>query len=315
MQIGQIRFLEKGEEPLLPTWTKLLPEGWRSRYTEKYRPFRLEQTENGIMGILQVQREGSVSAPWRKNALALLAELERAGTAIIVPPAEGEFPRERLPFAEGRKLTALFAFDGATEALRRQGKNPEEGLYLLAGGDPTLWRTVLSAMGNEVNRLAIFTQEPKAAEEIAAELYQERGLVAEVFSSPKNPVLGEADAILSCGMEQRSLEHSLKKGAFWLDLAGNRPMLRRLRELRPDLAAAEGFFFCVPHEEQQKEGRWAEAEAFLQCETFRESWKSPQGQREAAALRECGFAVSGFSVFGKRVKISRSEIVEKALIL
>lgn len=306
MQIGKIRFLEKGEEPLLPTWTKLLTKGWRSQYTEKYRPFRLELTEEGVTGILQMQREEGLSALWRKGALALLAELERAGAAVIVPPAEGEFPRERLPFAEGRKLAALFAFDGAAEALRRQGKHPEEGLYLLAGGDPTLWRTVLSAMGNEVNHLAIFTQELKAAEEIAAELYQERGLVAEVFSSPKNPVLGEADAILSCGMEQRSLEHSLKKGAFWLDLAGNRPMLRRLRELRPDIAAAEGFFFRVPDEMQQKEGRQAEAEAFLRCEAFRESWALPQGEREAAALRELGFAVSGFSAFGKRVKIYRS---------
>lgn len=305
MQIGQIRFLEKGEAPLLPLWTKLLPKGWCSRYTEKYRPFRLERTEEGITGILQVQREGGLSAPWRKGAAALLAEMERLGAAVIVPPAEGEFPRERLPFAEGRKLAALFAFDGAAEALRRQGKEPEEGLYLLAGGEPILWQTPLSAMGNGVNRLAIFTQEPKAAEEIAAELYRERGLVAEVFSSPKNPVLGEADAILSCGMEQRSLEHSLKKGAFWLDLAGNRPMLRRLRELRPDLAAAEGFYFSVPHEEQQKEGRWAEAAAFLRCEAFRESWASPQGEREAAALRECGFMVSGFSAFGKRVKIRR----------
>jgi len=306
MQIGQIRFLEKGEEPLLPSWTKLLPKGWRSRYTETYRPFRLEQTEEGITGILQTQREGGLSAPWRKGALALLAELERAGAAVIVPPAEGEFPRERLPFAEGRRLAALFAFDGAVEALRRQGKEPEEGLYLLAGGDPTLWQTVLSAMGNEVNRLAIFTQEPEGAEEIAAALYQERGLVAEVFSSPKNPVLSEADAILSCGMEQRSLEHSLKKGAFWLDLAGNRPMLRRLRELRPDLAAAEGFFFHVPGGTQQKEGRQAEAEAFLRCEAFRESWALPQGEREAAALREQGFVVSGFSAFGRRVKIRRS---------
>ena len=98
----------------------------------------------------------------------------------------------------------------------------------------------------------------------------------------------------------------MKKGAFWLDLAGNRPMLRRLRELRPDLVAAEGFFFRVPDETQQKEGRQAEAEAFLRCEAFRESWESPQGQREAVALRECGFTVSGFSAFGRRVKIRRS---------
>ncbi|MGN1231455.1 MAG: hypothetical protein ACI4TP_06095, partial [Anaerotignum sp.] len=162
-----------------------------------------------------------------------------------------------------------------------------------------------------VNHLAIFTQEPDTAEEIVRELYMERGLVTEVFASPKNPTFAEADVILSCGMEQRALEHILKKGAFWLDLAGNRPMLRRLMQLRPDVSAAEGFFFHVTAEtgEKQVEGRMAEAEAFLQCGEFRQSWgfslEEVEGEAVLLALRERGFAVSGFSAFGKRVKIRK----------
>lgn len=310
MELARVRFLEKGEEAVLPKWAKLLPKSWG--YLEKHRPYRLERDADGILGILQVQREEALSTPWRKGALSLLEALEGEGVSIIVPPAEGEFPRERLPFAEGRRLAALFAFEGAAEALRRQGKNPEECTYLLAGGDKGMWQAALSSMGNEVNHLAIFTQEPDGAEEIVGELYMGRGLVTEVFSSPKNPAFAEADVILSCGMEQRALEHILKKGAFWLDLAGNRPMLRRLMQLRPDVSAAEGFFFHVSlgNEEKQMEGRMAEAEAFLQCSNFRQSWGFPLEELERDVLlfelRERGFAVSGFSAFGKRVKIRRN---------
>ncbi|MFR5718276.1 MAG: hypothetical protein ACLUD9_06130 [Anaerotignum faecicola] len=106
-------------------------------------------------------------------------------------------------------------------------------------------------------------------------LYAERGLMAEVFSSPKNAALGAADVVLSCGMEQRAYEHILKRGCIWLDFAGNRPVLRRLRSLRPDISAAEGFFFRMAAEGgEQAEGRLAEARAYLGCEAFREGFSA-----------------------------------------
>lgn len=306
MEPARVRFLEEGEEPVLPKWTKLLPQRWRQRKTVDTYPYTLTRVDGVLTGILQVERTAALTADWRRGAVRLLAALEEAGAAIIVPPAEGEFPRERLPFAEGRRLAQLFAFAGAAEALRRQGRNPEESAFLLAGGEPHIWGRVLSSLGNEVNRLAIFTQEPEATEGVVQRLYAERGLMAEVFSSPKNAVLGAADVVLSCGMEQRAYEHILKRGCIWLDFAGNRPVLRRLRSLRPDISAAEGFFFRMAAEGgEQAEGRLAEARAYLGCEAFREGFSAEDwdGERLFSVLQEKGFAVSGFSAFGKRVKI------------
>ena len=180
------------------------------------------------------------------------------------------------------------------------------GAFLLAGGEPHIWGRVLSSLGNEVNRLAIFTQEPETAEGVVQRLYAERGLMAEVFSSPKNAALGAADVVLSCGMEQRAYEHILKRGCIWLDFAGNRPVLRRLRSLRPDISAAEGFFFRMAAEGgEQMESRLAEARAYLGCAAFREGFSAEDwdGERLFSALQEKGFSVSGFSAFGKRVKI------------
>ena len=307
MKAARVRFLERGEEAVLPAWTRMLPKQWREKYLVSYVPYRIEETEAGLTGILQVQREGAMAAEWRQGAKILLSELEQRGAGIVVPPAEGEFPREILPFAEGRRLAVLFAFDGAVEALKRQGKEPSAAAYLLSGGEPALWRVVLASMGNEVNRLGILTTALQEASVLAEELYEERGLVVEVFASPKHAAFREADAILSCGMEQRPYEHTLKRGCFWLDLAGNRAALRRILRTRPDVAAAEGYFFHVG--EAQKEGRAAEAEAFLQCEAFRSAFGADVSKWDAAALRQevqaAGFAVSGFSAFGKRVKIQK----------
>ena len=307
MKAAKVRFLKQGEEAVLPAWTRLLPKGWREKYLVSHMPYRIEETEAALTGILQVQREGAMAAEWRQGAKALLSALEQQGTGIVIPPAEGEFPREVLPFAEGRRLAALFAFDAAVEALKRQGKEPSAAAYLLSGGEPALWRAVLASMGNEVNRLGILTTALQEASVVAEELYEERGLVVEVFASPKHTAFREADAILSCGMEQRPYEHTLKRGCFWLDLAGNRAALRRILRTRPDVAAAEGCFFHIG--ETQKEGRWAEAEAFLQCAGFRSAFAADVSEWDASALRRevqaAGFAVSGFSTFGKRVKIHK----------
>jgi len=303
--MAEIRFLGKGEQAVLPKGGKLLPKGWRKAYIEKRRAFRLEEEGDSLTAVLQTEKENAMTTIWRKNGEKLLEALKKKEVAIVIPPAEGDLPRDLLPFAEGRRLTNLFAFRGAAEALKRQGKNPEECTYLLAGGNHETWRGALLSMGNEVNHLAIFTPDPDGAKELVQELFTERGLMAEVFSSPKNPVFQQADVVFCCGMEQRAYEHMLKEGAVWIDLAGNRPVLRKLRERRRDVPAMDGFFFR--RGKKQAEGRFAEAEAFLSCPIFRENWQFPlaeaAGKEMLCELQERGYAVSGFSLMGKRVKI------------
>ncbi|MBR2062738.1 MAG: hypothetical protein IJ969_05450 [Anaerotignum sp.] len=261
-----------------------------------------------LTGILQTDAETGMTQVWRKNAVKLLERLKREGAEIIIPPIEGELPQGILPYADGRRLTNLFAFEGASEALKRRGKNPAECSYLLVGGNEDSWRTALTSAGNEVNHLAIFTLDPDSAKELTQELFEERGLMTEVFSSPKNQVFSQADVVFGCGMEQRAYEFMLKDGAVWIDLAGNRPVLRRLMEKRSDVVAVDGFFF--KKDGLQTEGRFAEAEAFLSCPIFRENFRFSLAEAVRSEmlceLQEKGYAVSGFSALGKRVKIRRN---------
>ena len=301
MKMMTIRFLKKGEQAVLPKGVKLLPKAMQRRILERYYPFRLEGEE----AVLQTTAGNSFH--WRKQSVKLLEKLKKDGIEIIIPPAEGELPWDILPVAAGRKLTTLFAFEGAREALKRQGKDPEACRYLLAGGGEEMWRPAFLSMGTWVNHLAIFTEDVRKAKELEQELFQEHGLLTEVFASPKNPAFGQADVVFCCGMEQRKYERMLKEGAVWIDLIGNRPVLRRLTENRPDAAVCDGFFFR--RGETQMEGRRAEAEAFLSCPIFRENWNFPlhetAGKEMLSALQGMGYAVSGFSRGGNRVKIRR----------
>lgn len=303
MQSMKVRFLEKGEAARLPKGAKFLPKPWQKRCMEKWKPFYLE----GDTAVLQTQAENSMDPLWRKNAVKLLEQMKKDGAEIIIPPEKGDLPRNILPFADGRRLTNLFAFAGAAEALKRQGKNPETCRYLLAGGAEEAWRAALVSMGNEVNHLAIFTADPGGARGLVQELYEEHGLMAEVFASPKNPGFSQADVVFGCGIEQRAYEHMLGEGAVWIDLAGNRPVLQRLREIRPDVVAVDGFFFRKG--KKQMDGRSVEAEAYLSYPIFRGNWKfllkGSAGKEILCELRERGYALSGFSFLGKRVKIRK----------
>ena len=307
LKTAKIRFLEKGEAAKLPKGMKLLPKAVQKKYIERCRPFCLTAEKDVLTGILQTEAENSMTQVWRKNGEKLLEWLKKDGTGIVIPPVEGELPRDILPFADGRRLANLFAFAGAAEALRRLGKNPAECTFLLAGGTEEKWRPALTSMGNEVNHLAIFTAEPEKAAGLTQELFEEYGLLTEVFASPKNPLFRQADVIFGCGMEQRAYEHMLGEGAVWVDLAGNRPVLHRLMEKRADVTVVDGFFFR--RGKRQLEGRYAEAEAFLTCPVFRENFQFPLAESARnevlCELQERGYRLSGFSVLGKRVKIRR----------
>ncbi|MDD4843485.1 MAG: hypothetical protein PHU31_04000 [Anaerotignum sp.] len=309
MKIAEVRFLEKREEVTLPRWTKILTKEWRQRYILSKKPFTIEEKDNTLFGILSFERGQGLPAPWREKAEAMAKTLAAEGAGIIIPPYEGEFPQKILPIAKGRILAALFAFDGAAEALRRQGKNPAEAHFLISGTDEDVLSLVLTGMGEYVNHLSFFADNIGELTEIQAALFIEKGLLTEAFSSPKNPLFQEADAIIVCGMEQTGYEHILKRYAIFIDAVGNRPVLRRMDQRRWDVAATEGFYFNF--EEKQLEGRRAEAVAFIRYMEFQNFWLEhfPKQQAEDIYLflKANGFSVSGFSALGKRVKIQKKQ--------
>lgn len=309
MKIAEVRFLEKEEQLTLPRWTNILTDKLRKKYILSKKPFIIQEKDNTLYGVLSFVGGQGLPSPWREKAENMMKTLAAEGAGIVIPPYEGEFPQKILPIAKGKVMTTLFAFEGAAEALRRQGKNPEEAHYLIAGNDLDVLPLVLAGMGDYVNHLSFFVDNIGQMEELQEELFVERGLVAEAFSSPKNPLFTEADAVIVCGMEQTGYEHILKRYAVFIDAAGNRPALRRLSQRRWDVSSVEGFYFNYAG--QQLECRRAEAVAFISFIDFRGFWMENFPKEEARdvylALKENGFSVSGFSALGKRVKIAKNQ--------
>ncbi|WMI81107.1 hypothetical protein [Anaerotignum sp. MB30-C6] len=309
MKIAEVRYLEKEEQLVLPRWTSILTEKMRSKYILSKRPFTIHEKDDTLYGVLSFHGGQGLPSPWREKAEAMVKVLAAEGAGILIAPYEGEIPHKILPVATGKILAALFAFDGAAEALRRQGKNPEEAHFLIAGNDMDVLPLILAGMGDYVNHLSFFVDNIGELEGLQEELYIEKGLLTETFSSPKNPLFTEADAIIVCGMEQTGYEHILKRYAVYIDAVGNRPALRRLSQRRWDVAVAEGFYFHYAG--QQLESRRAEAVAFISHMDFRGFWLNnfPEGEAREIyfMLKENGFSVSGFSALGKRVKIAKNQ--------
>lgn len=309
MKIAKICYLEKEEEIELPRWTRFLTQNMRKKYILSKKPFRIYEKDDVLYGVLSFEGGQGLPQPWREKVENMMKALAAEGAGIAITPYEGEVPNNILPLAHGRVLTSLFAFEGAAEALRRQGRNPEEARFVIAGNERKVLDLVLAGMGDYVNHLSFFVDDTEEVEDIQEQLFVEKGLRSEAFSSPKNLLFAEADVVIVCGMDQVGYEHILKRYAVYVDASGNRPSLRRLAQRRWDVVATEGFYFKM--EKQQFDQREAEAIAFTRYMEFRRFWLEHLTKEAAteifSMLKEQSFAVSGFFAFGNRVKIAKNQ--------
>lgn len=67
MEPARVRFLEEGEEPVLPKWTKLLPQRWRQRKTVDTYPYTLTRVDGVLTGILQAEADSCTDSRLEKG--------------------------------------------------------------------------------------------------------------------------------------------------------------------------------------------------------------------------------------------------------
>lgn len=314
MRIAQIEFLEPLKEVKVSKWIEWLPKKWKEEYIYNKKPFSIIENENGTLtGVLSFPLGNGLPERWRARAEEMLEELKKREVAIVVPPIVGEFPRAIIPFAWGKIFTGLFAFEGAFDALKRQGKNPEEATFVIAGADTESLSLVLAGMGEKVNHLSFFHDDSSDLEEIQEELFEERGLPTEIFSSPKNPTLATAEVIILCGMSQIGYEHIVGRSSIIIDAVGNTPVMKKIVERRKDVIAIDGFYFQSGV--QERESKWAEADVFIRNKEFRSLWRTNYYQNKSkeiySSLEEEKLKVVNFQAMGRKVKITQKNIETK----
>ena len=132
MESARVRFLEEGEEPVLPKWTKLLPQRWRQRKTVDTYPYTLTRVDGVLTGILQAERTAVLDSRLEKGAVRFW-QPGGSGCRHHCAACRGRISQRTASLCRGAQAGTAFAFAGAAEALRRQGRNPEESAFLLAG--------------------------------------------------------------------------------------------------------------------------------------------------------------------------------------
>lgn len=303
MEIVHITCLRQKSQRRRPKWVGKLPEGLGEKWQLKHCPW--VETAEGCW-CLQTDREGCFLPPWREKAKELLEQAAKKGAKIVLSPMAADLPQDILPFATGKKLYPLFGAEGAAIALEAMGKRPEGASFVVADGGGWETEAVLSALPGWVNRLGILTDRQPFFLSWQERFLEERGLVVEVFSSVGYGIFREADVVLSCAKGNGAVAYALGEGAVFLDLVGNGTVTEQMALRRPDVLAADGFFFGTSKE--MEAGALAEARAYCEKEMFRIYFDALGGEKAAEAKAQLGqLCPVGFLLGGKRRKIPNKQ--------
>lgn len=301
MEIINITCLRQKSQRHRPKWVGKLPESWAEKWQLKHCPW-VETAEAAGCYCLQTNGEGCFLQPWREKAAELLRQAADQGAKIALSPLAADLPQGILPFATGKKLCLLFGAEAAATALESLGKCPEGVSFVVADGGSWETEAVLAALPSWVNRLGILTDRQPFFASWQERFLEERGLVVEVFSSVGYGVFREADVVLSCAKGNGAMAYALAEGAVLLDLVGNGTVTENIALRRPDVLAADGFFFGT--QKEMEAGDLTEARAYCENEMFQAYFDAPGAEKAAEAKVQLGqLCPVGFLLGGKRRKI------------
>lgn len=249
MAIGKVRYLNNDEVVQTKKWVSRLPKSLKDKYILHRQPFTITQVDDYFEGVLSMKIGDGLPSDWREKCEDLIINMQLEGVTILVPPKHGEFPRDILPFAWGHKLMEVLTFLHMNEILELVSKtNENENLkntatthFVIAGGDVHNVANLTYFMPTEVNHLSFFHNDIDELEQLQDYFFAKRGLPTEIFASPKNPSLTNADVVILCHNSIISYEHILKENAIFIDIIGNPTITKNLKERRPDVTIIDGF--------------------------------------------------------------------------
>lgn len=251
MAIGRVRYLEDDEKVNMEKWANYLPQYLQEKYIFYRRPFVINKVDDYWEGVLSIPLGEGLPYNWREKCEELIINMQLEGVTVLVSPKEGEFPQDILPFARGKKLMGVLTFFHMEEILERVAenneneniKNIETTNFVIAGGNAHDIGTLTYFMPLEVNNLAFFHSNLDEMEELQEYFFANRGLPTEMFASPKNPVLSNADVVFLCDNSILAYEHILKKNCVFIDIIGNKIVTKKIVETRPDVTVIDGFLY------------------------------------------------------------------------
>lgn len=306
MKFGVVRYSKERE---LPHRNKIAAR-FLTYYIENFRPYQLSDTELwGVPGVevrlqttaAQAEAKGVL---WQKKLEEALQELYDQEAVIVIAPPEGAFPGQLIRVARGRDLAGLFIMDIVKKAAKSLSLDLKDARVVIIDGKNRYSALALDMICPHVNFLSVYTDRKEDFSQQAEEIYEDCGLNLQLFSNSKGSLMAEGDIVINCGYDMENYDYTFKKGAFYFDLAQNKPKLLRLCVRREDLLLADGC--TVRRDKDFLKDVQAEAVYYVTNDPFRryicgryDGWIAAEAE---TALRETGLALGYLTCMGKAIR-------------
>lgn len=223
---------------------KRMPKRLVDFYIKKKNPYMYKEVTlleaEGLEVTLPLLQEEEYTQKWDEILAKTLEELKEKEVEIIIPPAKCVFPNSTMKIADGKAIFALLLNPVIDKCLKYFQKEKKHSEFLIIDGGNFLTKVILDSVYPYVNFLGVYTDRAEDFEQTAKEIYEDTGLILQVFSNCKNALLKQADVIINGSYDMENYDYYFKKKSIYLDVNKNRQKLKRMRQKREDMLFIDG---------------------------------------------------------------------------
>lgn len=248
MRFAIFKYAESYDDVGVNEFIKKMPKFIYDMYIQRKNPYTYKK-------INILESEGfEVTVPFTKELveeLYLKAEnlLRRTIDDFYIKDVGIAVIPDSMPFVEGirksfgRAIMCFYINDIIKVLLEKQNKDLKDAKILVIDGGNFITNMIINELYENVNYLTFYTSDINNFEEKAEYILSESGLNVNIVQSIKNVAFKEADVIINCAMDMENSDYFFKNGAIYIDIAQNKPKLKRLTERREDMIIVDRAYF------------------------------------------------------------------------
>ena len=298
MNFAEIGYLKEDEKLWVKKYILKLPKAIKEKYFFCFVPLKIEKIKLAdeigykiTLPITKSEENMRLKERMIKKAVAFFMDKK---VEIIINNDYIPIPAMFLQ-ARGSLLLSYFSY----EEIKKYCVNKEIELGKLKivvkdGGNLETF-VVLNRLFGEINHLSVCTDAKMEFTSFYNSIYEETGLVTEIFSNPKSAYMKEADVIINCSSDMENYEYIFKKGALYIECAPIKGKLKRIMERRKDLSFV--YETSLKMGEEELKSSQLEALIFIKCKDIKKTvteFRIEKSDIETAKFLEAaGFVLKG----------------------
>jgi len=240
-----LKFAENmAEIPIKPEFIRKAPKKILNWYMSKFMPYAVREIEI-------CSRQGyEILLPTlaKENAGLLEKIMEKVEAACIelgvkaMLAESGIYVSGNFFVPEGRLVKAFFLKQIIDKYLKTSAIKAESAELIIIAGDENYTKAIIEFLYRSFNYVGVILEGEDQGdyEEISAEIFDDCGLVLN-FGRRGSYLLKDADIIVNLSEATKGYESFYKKGACYIELAGEKEKLKNLLAKREGITAVDKF--------------------------------------------------------------------------